>query len=151
MNICHYGPGFEQPAEPEASASSLLAMCRDENEKIEIFTQASERTITLLESCVRNESCRGMLKRALNIYCECITQYVESIRPAESRSSPLLTDLVSDAPEDKWSQCLYQIVIAIVRILRLDFENQDNTVEIELVIYFYEILAVCDFYLYFYP
>ena len=41
-----------------------------------------------------------------------------------------------------WQEALYKIVINIVKILRLEFENNTNFVEIDLVIYFYELLLV---------
>lgn len=125
-------------------------MCRDEQEKVDVFVQASQRTVDLLETHVRNETCRGMVKRALNIYCECIASHVtegDSGVDVSLPSSSADADADAGSPkppasENKWANCLYRIVISIVRILRVDFENQDNPVEVELVIYFYELLKV---------
>ena len=41
-----------------------------------------------------------------------------------------------------WQESLYKIVISIVRILRIEFEANNQHVEIDLVIYFYELLLV---------
>jgi hypothetical protein len=42
----------------------------------------------------------------------------------------------------KWQQVLYKTIIEIVRVLRIDFENDEHRIDIELVIYFYEVLQV---------
>lgn len=41
-----------------------------------------------------------------------------------------------------WQESLYTIVINLVRILRIEFESNQHSVEIDLVIYFYELLLV---------
>lgn len=43
---------------------------------------------------------------------------------------------------NQWQESLYKIVISIVKILRMEFENNTTFVEIDLVIYFYELLLV---------
>jgi hypothetical protein len=155
VNICHYGEGLGEKTKDQ----SLLEMCRNENEKIEVFMQATERAIQLFESHVRQPTCRDMIKRALNIYCECITRHIDSSvaahQPTNDSSvddsgldSEMTTITTSSQANDEsfaesmWPNCLYRVVISIVRILRLDFENQNNPVDIELVIYFYELLRV---------
>lgn len=152
VNICHYGEGLGEKTKDQ----SLLEMCRNENEKIEVFMQATERAIQLFESHVRQPTCRDMIKRALNIYCECITRHIDSGAANNSSvddsglDSEMTTTTTSSEANDEsdtfaesmWPNCLYRVVISIVRILRLDFENQNNPVDIELVIYFYELLRV---------
>jgi len=51
---------------------------------------------------------------------------------------------------EQWQQLLYKLIIGIIRILRSDFESNENQLEIELVIYFYELVKVTFFYFVFY-
>jgi hypothetical protein len=43
---------------------------------------------------------------------------------------------------EQWQQLLYKVIIGIIRILRTDFESNENQLEIELVIYFYELVKL---------
>jgi hypothetical protein len=48
---------------------------------------------------------------------------------------------------EQWQQLLYKLIIGIIRILRCDFESNENQLEIDLVIYFYELVKVIYLYL----
>ena len=48
---------------------------------------------------------------------------------------------------EQWQQLLYKLIIGIIRILRCDFESNENQLEIDLVIYFYELVKVIFLYL----
>lgn len=109
----------------------------DEETRLKIHEDCSIKAIELMELNVRNTNCRNLLKKALNIYCEFINPHIMSL---VEKNKSFVED--EDSTEFKWKQLLYRIVISIVRILRGDFENPQNQVDIELVIYFYELLKV---------
>ena len=134
-----------------------------EEMKLCLFDNCSKKSIEFLELNARNESVRVILKKSLNIYCEFINRHLETLNPTSkdlernmnhgdpnkkeelaSTSSSSLSSVANEDPiEEKWKKCLYSIIVAIVRVQRLDFENPDNRVDVELVIYFYELLLVC--------
>ena len=76
-----------------------------------------------------------LLKKSINLYCDYVlkkSQFIEK--------QFILTDDVEDQ-ENEWKELLYKIVISIIKILRCDFES-NSSIDIELVIYFYELLIV---------
>ncbi|CAF0878633.1 unnamed protein product [Brachionus calyciflorus] len=111
-----------------------------EETKLIIHDQCSSRTIYLMELNVRNDSCRDLLKKALNIYCEYINPHVDELSLTHEMLSVDSENGYEDSIVFKWRQLLYKIVISIVKILRGDFEDENHVVDIELVIYFYELL-----------
>jgi len=138
-----------------------------EETKLSLFDYCSKKSIDFLELNARNESIRSVLKKSLNIYCEYINRHLETLtstsssstdsksgacgseiiskkeKTIESPSSSSISSVTNEESiEEKWKKCLYSIIVAIVRVLRLDFENPDNRVVVELVIYFYELLMV---------
>lgn len=118
----------------------------DEDFKLAIHEKCVNKTLELLEVNVRNDTNRNLLKQSLNNYCDYIRVHLIELTGSditELSAAMNLTDSIDNLTVDqKWQQCLYKIVIAIVRILRLEFDNAQNNVEIEFIIYFYELLLV---------
>lgn len=114
-----------------------------EETKLIIHEQCSSRAIDLMEANVRNDSSRDLLKKALNIYCEFINPHLEDLTALNAKKCKNGSEFVNEnSIVYKWRQLLYKIVISIVKILRTDFEDENHVVDIELVIYFYELLKV---------
>ena len=107
--------------------------------KLSIHDQCAYQTLVLMETNVRVDKSRRLLKKALNIYCQYITNHKKELE--------LAFELNKDNADGKqrtielWQEALYKIVINIVKILRMEFEN-NSQVEVDLVIYFYELLLV---------
>lgn len=118
----------------------------DEKFKLEIHEKCVLKTISLLETNVRNEKNRNLLKKSLNNYCNFIREHLIELTGCDigvlSHQLEQNENLTNLTIEQKWQQCLYRIVIAIVKILRIEFDSDDHMVEIELIIYFYELLLV---------
>ena len=138
----------------------------DEQFKLEIHDKCSQQTLILMEKNVRVEESRNLLKKALNNYCHYIIthkkckfihisyifyfkitkDYVDLESSIQSntvelqKNDILNTEKLNDI--NQWQESLYKIVISIVKILRMEFENNTTFVEIDLVIYFYELLLV---------
>lgn len=142
VNICNYGTGFGSQ-EIDMVTKQMGEIEVENEQKLKIYDKCSQKAISLMEKYVRNALCRSLLKKTLNIYCESITVNINELKKLEKVESnePAAADN-ENSLEYKWRQSLYHIVISIVRILRQDFENQVNPVEIDLVIYFYELLKV---------
>jgi len=105
--------------------------------RIQIHDKCSQQTLLQMERNVRHESSRNLLKKALNNYCRFITDHKKKL---ESEANSQILENLDHV--NSWQESLYKIVISIVKILRLEFENNTNSVEIDLVIYFYELLMV---------
>ena len=118
----------------------------DENFKLSIHEKCVNKTLELLEINVRNDANRNLLKRSLNNYCNFIRVHLIELTGSDISELSASLDQAESTEnltiDQKWQQCLYRIVIAIVRILRLEFDNAQNNVEIEFIIYFYELLLV---------
>jgi hypothetical protein len=117
--------------------------------RLEIHEKCSQQTLFQMERNVRLEGSRNLLKKALNNYCRYITAHKKDLESAvykNLKQSPNLKPASSEIQllehVNAWQESLYKIVISIVKILRLEFENNTNSVEIDLVIYFYELLMV---------
>lgn len=140
MNIC----GFGRDKDPE------IRNLMNEEEIQQIFDKCSSRAVYLMELNVRNDSCRDLLKKALNIYCENITMHLNEIDTRYSIRDGVVRYQYKETIHEEnivfnWRQLLYKIVVSVVKILRTDFEDEHNEVDIELVIYFYELLKVVFF------
>jgi hypothetical protein len=109
-----------------------ICLTKSQNVSFEILSSCSMKTVEMLEHNIRNNYARVNLKNSINLYCD----YVQ-------RKSQLIEKqyLKDDNQENEWKELLYKIVISIIKILRCDFES-NNSIDIELVIYFYELLIV---------
>jgi hypothetical protein len=138
-----------------SSNSSLTAEeMRIDLMKFELYDVCSGKAIDVMSKNIRDGACRMPIKRALEIYCDYLARrtrelgYDDDLYHAavgdqeEGRLSPDDPDTMHLYVGSKLNHLLYQIVISIVRVLRKEFENYDNQVDIELVIYFYEIIKV---------
>lgn len=123
----------------------------DEKMKLSIHGECSKKTLFLMERNVRNEISRNYLKKALNNYCQYITTHksnLENLKCAPKIDPISMTSYINSDAQNRvleeqiieWHEALYHIVINIVKILRMEFEAVNNTVEIDLVNYFYELL-----------
>jgi hypothetical protein len=138
-NICYYGKSEEE----KRSIKSREFV--QEDLRLDIYERCATRALTLMTSHIRDETCRNLLKKCLNTLCNFIDPHICDMKAKGCWTEEDADDEKADyenSYENKWRQCLYKIVIAIVRTLRLDFENENHNVEIELVIYFYELLKV---------
>lgn len=137
VNICNYGKSYLERV--NTKAAELV----NEELRLAIYEKCSFKAVGLMEINVREPASRNLLKKSLNIYCQFINNHISDMQTMGNWCDTYENEQdYENSPENKWRQCLYKIVIAIVRILRFDFENQENVVEIELVIYFYELLKV---------
>jgi hypothetical protein len=93
-----------------------------------------------MEINIKNETCRNMLKKALNNYCQYVNEHLAEICKYQDSLDSQEPD--ENSIESRWRRSTYKIVISIVRILRIEFETVNNVIDIELVIYFYELLQV---------
>jgi hypothetical protein len=100
----------------------------------------SDKTLEMMEINIKNETCRNMLKKALNNYCQYVNEHLAVI--CKGKIIPDDQESDENSIECKWRRSTYKIVISIVRILRIEFEAVNNVIDIELVIYFYELLQV---------
>jgi hypothetical protein len=119
----------------------------DEDFKLSLHEKCGNKTLELLEINARNETNRNLLKKSLNNYCNYVRNHISELTGDEDDASNRILDISqSDESEltivEKWKRWLYQIVIAIVRILRVEFDSENYQIEIELIIYFYELLLV---------
>lgn len=147
VNICNYNRNKDHE----------LKNLMNEEEIQHIYDKCASRAVFLMELNVRNELCRNLLKKALNIYCEKITLHLNEIDSRYSIREGIVKyqnkeTIFEESIVFNWRQLLYKIVVSVVKILRTDFEDENNEVDIELVIYFYELLKVTFFFLrtYFY-
>lgn len=137
VNICSYNRN------KDVELKNLM----NEEEIQHIFDKCASRAVYLMELNVRNELCRNLLKKALNIYCENITLHLNEIDTRYSIRDGIVRYQNKEAIYEEnivfnWRQLLYKIVVSVVKVLRTDFEDENNEVDIELVIYFYELLKV---------
>jgi hypothetical protein len=144
-NIC----GYTHSKDPGLSNFQICEQLR-----INIHEKCAHQTLIQMERNVRVDASRNLLKKTLNNYCQYITDHK---RDLESLVCNSITNSQKDDPkfdldmlseEDRlilvhigvWQESLYRIVINIVKTLRLEFERNNRSVEIDLVIYFYELL-----------
>jgi hypothetical protein len=118
-----------------------ICLTKSEHVQLDIISSFSMKTVELLEYNIRNEYARANLKKSINLYC----------KYAFKKASQLFEkqDSLKEDQVNEWKELLYRIVISIIKILRCDFES-NNVIEIELVIYFYELLIVGFFVIYFF-
>lgn len=114
-----------------------LSICLTKSQMVslEIMECCSMKSVEVLEYNIRNEYARANLKKSINLYCDYVlkkSQFIEK--------QFILRDDIEDQ-ENEWKELLYKIVISIIKILRCDFES-NSSIDIELVIYFYELLIV---------
>jgi hypothetical protein len=124
--------------------------------KLPLYESCSLRAIDVMSAYIRENEYRAPLKKALEIYCTFLARRLNELDYDDETFNRADIDSLANMQADAWiyapsgklyigyklNQLLYQIVIAIVRVLRQEFEDYDNTVDIELVIYFYEIIKV---------
>jgi hypothetical protein len=148
VNICDHlknEPTFNQ-VDPSLKMKNI-----EEEERIPLFENCVKHSADLLESNIRNTTNRPLLKKSLNIYCQYLDEHIKELKIKELGPEYVLTKNIFIEEEEeiddgllygKWQQVLYKTIIEIVRVLRLDFENENHKIDIELVIYFYELLDV---------
>ena len=111
--------------------------------RIIMFENCIEKAIESLRMNIRCANSRPLLKQAFNIYTEYLDTHLKFLKESSLKN----VDTNADEAEvvlvyDKWQQLLYKVIIGIIRILRTDFESNENKLEIDLVIYFYELVKV---------
>ena len=112
----------------------------DEEIYLDIFEKCIKKTLILFGASVRIDSSRNTLKTALNNYCHFIKKRLNDLNV--ERIDEFIEEENDTSIGNRWKQSLHSIVVDVVRILREDFENEFNSVNIQLIIYFYEILLV---------
>lgn len=129
VHICDVA-GDVKTAEIESGVNMGLAC---DLIKMELYEKCSTRCIELMSQNMRDKECRVSLKKALEIYCTHLPARLSQMMETDDYE-------LADKLDGRMNQLLYHIVISIVRVLRAEFENHDESIEIELVIYFYEII-----------
>jgi hypothetical protein len=152
INLCsNRNASTDEYENTESSDIEMKSMNEDlglyDERKIEFFKKFSDRSVNLLNRMIRDSMCRNMIKKSLESYCKYLSQRLIDLNFREDEVKRE-EDQCSDNEDQeltigfKINHLLYTNVISIVRVLRQEFENVDNMVEIELVIYFYEIIEV---------
>ena len=119
-----------------------------------VFHRSIDKAIESLRNNIRCQETRPLHKQALDIYTNYLDNHLNKLKE-ECGSLMVIDNETGDEDNgplslyEQWQQLLYKLIIGIIRILRSDFESNENQLEIELVIYFYELVKVKFFIRYF--
>jgi hypothetical protein len=119
-----------------------------------IFHSCIDKAIESLRNNIRCQETRPLHKQALDIYMNFLDNNLNKLKE-ECGSLMVIGNETRDEDNGQmslygqWQQLLYKLIIGIIRILRNDLESNENQLEIELVIYFYELVKVDFFIMYF--
>jgi hypothetical protein len=139
----------------DTSLSSDRKVFVEDQVKLLVFHRCIDKAIESLRNNIRCQETRPLHKQALDIYTNYLDTHLNKLRE-ESGSLMVIDNETGDEDNgplslyEQWQQLLYKLIIGIIRILRSDFESNENQLEIELVIYFYELVKVTFFYFVFY-
>ena len=119
----------------------------EDQTRILVFNNCIDKAIESLKNNIRCTESRPLHKQALDIFTNFLDNYLKKLRE-QCGSLVVINDSDENGPMslyEQWQQLLYKLIIGIIRILRGDFESNENQLEIDLVIYFYELVKVTFF------
>ena len=145
VNICNYlNNDNDHYDDIEHGLVDLYGIYEEEDTRITLFESCIEKAVESLRKNIRCPLSRPLLKKAFNIYTEYLDNHLKGLKndPCLVTDDKTIEESGISSQYDKWQQLLYKVIIGIIRILRADFESSENKLEIDLVIYFYELVKV---------
>ena len=148
MNICNFADNLysENGDRQEMGIGSTNEEVNifDDELKYELYEKCQAKATILMSENIRDNQCLMPAKKSLEIICKYLSKRIVELKFSEEVLEFKIEAGIEQSPLDvigfKLNQLLYRIIIEIVRVLRFEFELYEEMADIELVIYFYEII-----------